>query len=274
MAYPDNHRLLSDIFGSNTQYTTGSNTYQTTVTETRQVGGQPAPGSIASLVQHSAKQNEFPPAAYSNVSSTTTINTIHGPTPISFDIVAEENGWHTPEGALKVTNIVFPGKDFSVGDILEVPYSSLGWPNSPAFVKFRVTAINEYPVAWFITDHEDTIYHTDSDPDVAPADGSKPVEYEEVEVASGIRMGGDGFLHIDIKQLPEVDDHNSITPTGIVLAMIKAIQQNQGTGDDRKIVVQDASRLIATREGVSSLRERFSIDFWSSWVNGHDPDNI
>ena len=51
MAYPDNHRLLSDMFGSNTQYTTG-NTYQTTVTETRQVGGQPPPGSIVSLVQH------------------------------------------------------------------------------------------------------------------------------------------------------------------------------------------------------------------------------
>ena len=163
---------------------------------------------------------------------------------------------------------------FQVGDKVEVPFSSLGWPNSNFTVQFRVTEVNEYPVAWPVGDHVDTIYHTDSDPDVAPADGSKPIEYEEVEVASGVRMGGDGFLHIDVKQLPEVDDHTSITPTGIVLAMIKAIQQNQGSDNGRKVVVQDSSRLIATREGVSSLRERFSIDFWSSWVNGHDPDNI
>lgn len=282
MAYPDNHKLLSEMFGSNTQYTTGSNTYQTTVTETQQTGGEPAPGSIVSLEQHNKKTQQFPAAAYSNVASVNLqdksdpmrnyYDDTHGP--VSFDIVSEENGHLTAAGALKVTNIVFPARYFQVGDKVEVPFSSLGWPNSVFTVEFIVTAVNEPPVAWAVGDHINTIYHSDSDPDEVPADGSKPIVYQDVEVASGVRMGGDGFLHIDIKQLPEVNDHTSITPTGIVLAMIKAIQQNQGIGDDRKVVVQDSSRLIATREGISSLRERFSIDFWSSWVNGHDPDNI
>lgn len=92
--------------------------------------------------------------------------------------------------------------------------------------------------------------------------------------SSGATMGGDGYLHIDIKQLPEVTDHTTITPTGIVLALIKALHANQGVEEDRKIVVQNPTRLIATREGISSLRERFSVDFWDNWATGHDPDDI
>lgn len=92
--------------------------------------------------------------------------------------------------------------------------------------------------------------------------------------SSGETMGGDGYLHIDIKQLPGVTEHTTLTPTGIVLAIIKAIHANQGVEEDRKIVAQNPSRLIATREGISSLRERFSIDFWDNWATGHDPDNI
>lgn len=99
-------------------------------------------------------------------------------------------------------------------------------------------------------------------------------DYVHTPGSSGETMGGDGYLHIDIKQLPGVSDHTTITPTGIVLAMIKAIHENQGDESDRKVIVQNPTRLIATREGISSLRERFSIDFWDNWSTGHDPDDI
>tara|TARA_B100000035_G_C20951556_1_gene532208 strand:- start:505 stop:831 length:327 start_codon:yes stop_codon:yes gene_type:complete len=86
---------------------------------------------------------------------------------------------------------------------------------------------------------------------------------------------GTGELTIKVAELPQVTDIVNISPTGIALALIKAMSQNQDTGENtRKIVVQTPTRLLASRGGVPSLRERFSVDFWDNFSEGHDPDDI
>lgn len=92
--------------------------------------------------------------------------------------------------------------------------------------------------------------------------------------ASATYSTSTGVLSIDVSELPDVDTISSITNTGIVLALVRAIKNNQGSDTERKIEVGDTSSALTNRGSISSLRERYQLDFYHSFSSTHDPDSI
>ena len=89
-------------------------------------------------------------------------------------------------------------------------------------------------------------------------------------------VNNSGTLSIDLSELPDVDNASSLTSTGIVLALIRAIQDNQGSDDDRKIMMPAAGpdTTLITVGGVSALREAYTINIRDDFASELDPDSV
>lgn len=85
-----------------------------------------------------------------------------------------------------------------------------------------------------------------------------------------------GTLSIDCSELADVTSASSLTTSGIVLALLRSIQDNQGAEDTRKVVMPAAgpTSSLVTRGGVSSLRETYTINVFDDFASELDPDNM
>ena len=85
-----------------------------------------------------------------------------------------------------------------------------------------------------------------------------------------------GVLSITCSELADVSNGNSLTTSGIILALLRSIQDNQGAEETRKIVMPAAgpSTTLVTRGGVSSLRETYTINVFDDFASELDPDNM
>ena len=84
----------------------------------------------------------------------------------------------------------------------------------------------------------------------------------------------EGVLSITLSELPAVTTPGTLTPEGILLALLNNASAGQGDNEDRKITITEQPSTIVRRNSLDALRERFTIDVFHEHTSDIDPDDL